>query len=217
VSVTTLDVPESPRRLRLRYALSIAQDVALICMVSVFAYAHASRVIVDGIYTAAPFAVENAIYAILFLTRRRSFTTSARWQDWLAAAVGGWLPLTFQVQDGVSPAMAITGTAIQMVGLIVACICLLGLGRSFGIVAANRGLKTGGVYAIVRHPIYAAHTVTSIGFLVANPHAINVILFSIAIAGQIYRMSAEERLLESTTDYRTYKQRVRYRIIPGIY
>jgi hypothetical protein len=41
-------------------------------------------------------------------------------------------------------------------GLLVLA-ATLRLGRSFGIVATNRGIQTGGLYRIVRHPIYAAY------------------------------------------------------------
>jgi protein-S-isoprenylcysteine O-methyltransferase Ste14 len=34
---------------------------------------------------------------------------------------------------------------------------LAALGRSFGFVAADRGLRASGPYAMVRHPVYASY------------------------------------------------------------
>ena len=43
------------------------------------------------------------------------------------------------------------------------------LGRSFGVVPANRGVVVGGPYNFVRHPIYTGYLITHVAFLVANP------------------------------------------------
>ena len=197
--------------------LGFAQDAALVSIFSVFAFVHGQRMFVDQVFTTAPFFLINAIYAFLFLTRRRSRTTTTRWQDWTVAAIGGFGPMALRPVDDVPALAGAAGFGIQMVGLVMACIALGFLGRSFGIVAADRGLKTTGVYGLVRHPIYSAHVVTEIGLIVANPSWINAVLISIIFTAQILRIRAEERLLESSTDYAAYKQKVRFRLIPGIY
>lgn len=197
--------------------LGFLQDAALVSIFSLFAFAHGHRILVEHVYTAAPFFLINAIYAFLFLTRRRSRATTTRWQDWLVASIGGFGPLALQVQDGVHPAAGGIGFTVQLAGLGLACVALGFLGRSFGIVAADRGLKTSGAYGMVRHPIYFAHVVTEIGFIIANPHWVNAALIAVIFTAQILRIRAEERLLESSTDYAAYKQKVRYRLIPGVY
>ena len=83
--------------------------------------------------------------------------------------------------------------------------------------AANRGLKTAGPYQFVRHPIYACHVVTNIGFLIANPHWINVAILAVVFVAQVFRMRAEERVLTESGTYAEYANEVRWRLVPGVY
>jgi protein-S-isoprenylcysteine O-methyltransferase Ste14 len=88
------------------------------------------------------------------------------------------------------------------------------LGRSFGIVAADRGIVVGGPYRIVRHPIYLGYLVTHVGFLLANWSSRNIAIYIIEYFFQVARILSEERLLKEDDGYRAYFERVRYRLIP---
>ncbi len=215
-AIATHPAPSRSRE-RWRRRGSMAQDALLVCMFAVFLYVHARRVVADGALTSAPFAVEQALLVWMFLTRRRSVATSTRVFDWLAATGGGWLPFFLQPQGGLPAAAEMAGTAIQVAGLTCTIICFSYLGRSFGIVAANRGLKTHGPYGIVRHPIYFSHSVTMTGFLIANFHPINVAMLAVITACQLLRIRAEERVLTESGDYAVYKAAVRWRLLPGIF
>jgi protein-S-isoprenylcysteine O-methyltransferase Ste14 len=85
------------------------------------------------------------------------------------------------------------------------------------VVAANRGLKVGGPYRLVRHPIYFSHFITTTGFLSANFNLYNAAILALFAVCQIMRIEAEERVLTDTADYSAYKARVRWRLIPGLY
>jgi protein-S-isoprenylcysteine O-methyltransferase Ste14 len=196
--------------------LSQFQDATLVIVTLLFIAVH-GRQLAAGHWSSMPFAVEQVVLVSLFLTRRRSRFTSNRWQDWVAATVGGWGPLALQVHEANAAWMGITGFTIQLAGLSLATVCFLGLGRSFGVVAANRGIKTAGPYSIVRHPIYACHFITSAGFIVANPHWINVAIVATVFVAQVFRMRAEERVLTQSGDYADYAAQVRWRILPGLY
>jgi protein-S-isoprenylcysteine O-methyltransferase Ste14 len=95
--------------------------------------------------------------------------------------------------------------------------CLLALGRSFGIVPANRGLRTGGPYGLVRHPLYACYVVSWVGYVLENPVARNILVFSAAFVFQLLRMHREELFLKRDTGYRAYCNAVRYRVLPRVY
>jgi len=196
--------------------LSYCQDIALVGLFGMFAAAQV-RLVAAGVYWNIPFAAENSLLVVLFLTRRRSAETSDRPLDWFVAALASWLPLAYQAQHGVDSTQAAFGTAFQVTGLMMAIIAFGFLGRSIGIVAADRGLKTGGVYRVVRHPAYAAHIITGAGFLIANPHWINATIWAVVFACQIARIYAEERLLRRRTEYAHYSERVRWRLVPGLY
>jgi protein-S-isoprenylcysteine O-methyltransferase Ste14 len=196
--------------------LSLAQDAALVALMALFALAQ-FKLVADGVYRNIPFALEHALLAVLFLTRRRSRETSTRFQDWSVAAVASWLPFAYQARDAGDPSMAAFGTTLQLVGLSMAIVAFGFLGRSMGIVAADRGLKTQGAYRVVRHPAYAAHIITGTGFLIANPHWINATIWVVVFLCQVARIHAEERLLRRRTEYEAYASRVRWRLLPGVY
>lgn len=194
--------------------LGLLQDAVLVAVSTLFLYVHVSLV-ADGHFTSVPFAVEQAILVGLFLFRRRSTATSSRPMDWVVAA-GGWLPLLGRPDEG--PAMAEgIGVAMQLTGLALSCVGFLYLGRSFGVVAANRGLKINGPYRIVRHPVYASHLITTFGFLLANPTPLNAAIIFGTAAFQLMRIRAEERVLSDTANYAEYRARVRWRLVPGVY
>ena len=195
---------------------SQVQDAFLVVITSLFVYVFGRDVIADHKVTSLVFAIEQSILVVMFLTRRRSHATSTRPVDWLAATVGGWLPLALRPHEG-GDASALTGTAIQMIGLSLSTMGFLALGKSFGVVAANRGLKVKGPYSVVRHPIYFSHTVTICGFLIANFTPLNLAIVVVVSLFQLVRIHGEERMLTSTGDYADYKARVPYRLIPRLY
>jgi protein-S-isoprenylcysteine O-methyltransferase Ste14 len=198
-----------------RRALSLAQDALLIVVSTAFFTAHAQSAM-DGRWTSLGFAIEQALLVGIFLTRRRSIATSTRPFDWLIAA-GGWLSLLARPADAPGEWAASLGIGIQTVGLVLTIIGFAYLGRSFGVVAANRGLKVGGPYRFVRHPIYLSHTLTTTGFVLANFSAWNVGVLVLLTACQVLRMNAEERVLTESGPYADYAKRVRWRLVPGLY
>ena len=91
---------------------------------------------------------------------------------------------------------------------------MLSLRRSFGIVPANRGIRTRGLYNLVRHPLYASELLVVLGIALVNPSAWNLGLFVCACVLQGLRAAAEERFLSVDPAYREYCARVKYRLIP---
>ncbi len=93
---------------------------------------------------------------------------------------------------------------------------MLSLNRSIGFVAANRGIKTGGMYRFVRHPLYCAYIIAFFGFLMNHPSAHNICVYSIMVLLLFMRAIAEERLLTKNDEYRAYSKKVRWRLIPYV-
>ena len=50
---------------------------------------------------------------------------------------------------------------VSAIGLAVVIVGKMTLGRSFGVVPANRGVVVGGPYRLVRHPIYTGYLITT--------------------------------------------------------
>lgn len=207
----------APVNLRLeRSVFAILSDVALAAVCALTARAHAERVL-EGHLTSMGFTVEQALLFGMVILRRRTSTTSPRLSDWTVATLGGWLPLAMRPGEPAAAAFEIAGAVVQLIGLALTCGGFLALGRSFGVVAANRGLKVSGMYRIVRHPVYFSHTITLSGFLLANMSLLNVALLLIITVFQVLRIGAEERVLRETSDYESYAARVRWRLLPGVY
>jgi len=107
--------------------------------------------------------------------------------------------------------------SISAVGLAIVIVGKLALGRSFGIVPANRGVVVRGPYAYVRHPIYAGYILTNVTFILAYPTWRNVILAAITDIGLVIRVFLEERTLAHDDRYQTYTRRVVWHLVPGLF
>jgi protein-S-isoprenylcysteine O-methyltransferase Ste14 len=107
--------------------------------------------------------------------------------------------------------------AISVVGVALALASKMSIGRSFGLVPANRGMVDRGPYALVRHPIYAGYLISHVGFLCAHPTVMNAALLVVADAALVYRALLEERTLAGDPRYRTYMQRVAWHLVPGVF
>lgn len=178
------------------------------------------RVLPDAVASGGLLAIillllsEGAV-VILLLFRRPTADISVKIQDWIIAAAGTWLPL--MVIKGGEPILGTLGPLLMALGLVTQVAAKLTLLRSFGLVAANRGVKSNGMYAFVRHPMYAGYILTHIGYLLASPSLWNVGVYVAVWAFLIARMVAEENILGADPEYREYTQRVRHRIVPGIF
>ena len=106
---------------------------------------------------------------------------------------------------------------VLAVGLALVVAGKLTLGRSFGLVPANRGVVARGPYKFVRHPIYLGYLVTHIGFLAAHPQPLNILIVVCSDAALIVRALFEERVLEHDERYRAYCGRVGWHLVPGVF
>jgi protein-S-isoprenylcysteine O-methyltransferase Ste14 len=159
----------------------------------------------------------ESLVVIFVLLRRKTSDISRRPYDWFIGVTGTGLPLLIQPVPEASFLPAQLVATLMVAGFIVQFSAKLTLRRSFGVVAANRGVKVSGAYRYVRHPMYAGYMLTQLGFLLARPAAWNLGIYFLAWTVQIARIRAEERMLEKDVQYRTLKMSTKYRLLPGIY
>ena len=160
------------------------------------------------------YLVSETIVIIMVTFRRTANEISRRSADWAIGFAGTLLPLIVVRSDG---AVLADGSMLLLLGFGVAISAKLSLRRSFGVVAANRGVRTGGLYGLVRHPMYLGYFLTHLGFLLTNPVLWNAAVYVAWTACQLYRIRAEERVLSGDTAYEAFARRTRYRLVPFVY
>lgn len=126
-------------------------------------------------------------------------------------------PPLIRPADVAALAPEVVTVVISGIGLFVVIAGKMSLGRSFGLMPANRGIVSTGVYRLVRHPIYAGYLITHIGFLAANPTIWNGAMLVLADIALLLRAKCEEQTLARDPAYRAYLGRVRWRVVPGAF
>lgn len=157
-------------------------------------------------------AAVNLFIAALFVLRRSEAESSARPTETALAWTGTFLPFLLRPEPTLSP-LPLT---LQLFGMIAIILSLGALGRSFGISPARRGIVTHGLYAWVRHPLYAAELIYFLGIVLAAPTPPNVLVWMALALIQGRRALNEERCLAEDAAYRDYLGAVRYRFLPGL-
>ena len=160
--------------------------------------------------------VSDALPVVLVLFGRRAQAVTQKPIDWITA-YGATLAPILLAPGGEPIANTQLCGALMVLGLILSLYGKLSLARSFGLVAANRGVHRLGPYRVVRHPIYAAYLVTQLGFVLINPTFNNIALVAAGLALQVIRLKAEEDLLGQDPVYASYMTKVPYRLAPGVF
>jgi protein-S-isoprenylcysteine O-methyltransferase Ste14 len=128
--------------------------------------------------------------------------------------LGSGLPLLARPGDvALIPEQAALG--LTAIGGVIAIWAKMALRRSFGAIAANRGVKRGGPYRIVRHPMYLGYIIIQIGFLLGYFSLPLLALYVVLWAVQILRIREEEKVLLQDAAYREFAKDVPRRLVPG--
>lgn len=154
--------------------------------------------------------------ASFLVVRRPARSTSRSPLAWAATVLGTFGCLAArpggQPLGGLDPLYA----GLQLTGLAVALASILTLRRSFGLVAANRGVCSSGPYRLVRHPLYLGYFLTQLGYGLESPTDRNWAILAAVGALQLLRIRAEERCLNGDPAYAAYCERVRWRLLPQV-
>jgi protein-S-isoprenylcysteine O-methyltransferase Ste14 len=190
-------------------------NCALAIVFLLFAFAHAQQFIAAPRLSLALVTGMETILVVLFLARKNADQTLHSWQTWLTTALGTMCPLLLR-----PTAMAedmLIGQIIMTLGVAFQIAAVLSLNRSMGLLPAHREVKTGGVYGIVRHPLYAGYAILLIGYLMNNWSVYNAAVIVGGTAFQILRIRYEEQLLCGYPDYVTFADKTRWRLLPYVW
>jgi protein-S-isoprenylcysteine O-methyltransferase Ste14 len=179
-----------------------------------FAFAHYRAFVQHAEPSMILLVVSETLTAGFYLVRRPPQSISVKPVDWLLALGGTFVPLMFRPADTLLFSQA---SYLMVVGVLIQILGLLSLNRSFALVAARRAIKTDYMYRWVRHPIYASYVITFTGYLLVNATAMNAIVYAVWLPCMIGRIFREEVHLSEDAGYRDYMQRVRHRLLPGVF
>ncbi|NDU92870.1 MAG: isoprenylcysteine carboxylmethyltransferase family protein, partial [Ferrovum sp.] len=183
-----------------------------------FAWHAASNFVQTSQIISLMMIVSEALPVAFVLFRRPSLLLSAHPLDWSVGIAGTMMPLLVLPSTTSNSLIPVVVCLLIMIaGIYLEIAAKLSLGRSFGIIAANRGVRTRGPYRFIRHPMYAGYLLTHIGILMAMPTWRNAALYSMTLLFQLWRMEREEVILKRDSDYRSFAQRVRYRLVPELF
>lgn len=179
-----------------------------------FAYRHIDAFRSTGDWAYLVMCISETLTACLFMVRSAPVTISKDPFDWFFALTGTFMAFLFVPSSwGLLPAgkvLIILAAGIQILGL-------LSLNRSLAIVAAKRTIKTGGMYSLVRHPLYASYLLMFTGYMLVNTTVWNAAIFVLTIGFLFVRAIREEKHLVLDPSYVEYMGRVRYRVLPFVF
>ncbi len=207
-----------PRRLpAISLDLDLLEKMVVASCLGLMAIRLVPGVMQSGAYLNILLLVSESIVVLFVLIRRPTTTISRRGFDWLSGFAGTLAPLlvipaerTPMVPIGLCAALFLAGFCLHLWAKLT-------LRRSFGIVAANRGVKIGGPYRLIRHPMYAGYMLTHLGFFLSGPNLWNGTIYSLALGLQVARILAEERVLSPDPAYRELSAKVHYRLAPFVF
>lgn len=194
--------------------MPIAGSVTLALLWISFATTHIQAFGHTRDYSLLLFCLSETVVAYFFLTRALPKIVSASSVAWIVATLGTFGPFLF-IPTGTSWWNG--GMYVVVLGVSLQILSVLSLNKSFGIVAACREVKTDGLYRIVRHPMYASYLIMFAGYLLMYTTVWNIAMCTATIALMLARIHHEELTLCTDEAYVSYKERVRWRLIPHIY
>ena len=200
--------------------------IGRIAMIIAFAFLAAAQVhsIVDviraqGATSLWPLVLASRVFGLIFLlfvvffTLRRlppKKSAAGLWPRVIAIA-GTFITMFLVVlpSSEVPPGLKILATILIAMGTGLSAFCIVWLGRSFSIMATSRRLVVKGPYRFIRHPLYAAESLTVLGILIAN-WSIWAALFGMVWAAlQYQRVLNEEGVLRASfAEYDDYAKAV---------
>ena len=157
----------------------------------------------------------NLILSIIFIIRMPQKNKFSLLQYILAMIImfSPW----FVFIDIIKPSNIIIGVIIQSIGIFGMIICVITLGRSFGISPALRKVIITGPYKIIRHPMYFFEVIFFVGNNIIHSSLWNWMILILLTLAQCFRILQEERILRTDAIYQKYMEKNKYRLIPKIW
>jgi protein-S-isoprenylcysteine O-methyltransferase Ste14 len=214
-STATLAAKTSFEPSKVRVVWEIGGNIVLAMFFLHFLLSHGNEFLVTYRFSTLLLVVKVATDVVFYLFRRIPKEITISPYDWIVALLGTYMVACFRPEHTGSDNLI--GQIMQTLGLCMQVGGMLSLNTSIGMAAANRGIKTGGMYRIVRHPLYLSYAIAFGGFVLNQTSWYNVMIYFSALLLWVLRILAEERLLTRDATYREYTQRVPWRLVPLLF
>jgi protein-S-isoprenylcysteine O-methyltransferase Ste14 len=190
---------------------------AVACIPFAATLAHEMRTF--GLNPAWIIANANFILLVLaMLVRRPPVRVTPQPLYWLLAFVATyWLFITGRFATrGFALAPDWLIFALSIASFVISVWARVSLGRSIGLVPAQRGLVTRGAYHYMRHPIYTGVYFSFAALALQNWSPINATIFAVGAGLFVIKSFVEEDFLRQEPEYAAYMHAVPWRWLPGI-
>ncbi|MBN9220390.1 MAG: isoprenylcysteine carboxylmethyltransferase family protein [Mesorhizobium sp.] len=190
---------------------------ALACA-GLFVYRGVYQVVEDPTrLNAALVAISEILTFTWLLLSRRPVTRDWNLLTVIVSVTASFGVALISLKPGIALVPVYVAAPLQFLALWFVIWGKISLGRSFAILPANRGVMTGGAYRLVRHPIYAGYLAGHVLYLLSAFSFHNFAVYAVITYLQLYRILREEALLAAEPEYRSYMERVRYRLLPRVF
>src|SRR5260370_2062449 len=127
-------------------------------------------------------AVGAALMGVLSLVRIPPNAAMVNLRSILAVAGMTLVPAQIRPTVASVGILASCAVILELFGVVLSQVGRLYMGRSFGLLPANRGVITTGPFRLVRHPIYLGLFILTVGYVMAYPHVLNAfaVLFDVS-------------------------------------
>ncbi len=210
------------RRVRSRGVLSrdLGDATARVLIAGLFlglAYRVGFNVVETGRLSGLLLLMSELLVVVLTIVRRHASQVDRSLRVRVVAAISIVGPFLMRPDESAALLTEPVAFAISGAGLAVVIAGKISLGRSFGLLPANRGVVCSGIYRLIRHPIYLGYFLAHGAFLFANATLWNILALVTADIALVARAHMEERTLMTDVAYQNYARSVPWRLIPRLY
>jgi protein-S-isoprenylcysteine O-methyltransferase Ste14 len=207
----------APPQARVGDAADLIARFLVIVMFTMMAIRIGGDFLETGRLTGLLLLASETLVVVLTVLRRSTSIIDRSHRARVLTAISMMGPVLVRPAAVAALAPEVATVLLSATGLLVVIGGKLSLGRSFGLMPANRGIVSTGLYRLVRHPIYMGYLITHAGFVAANPTIWNIVMLAGADLALLWRAVCEEQTLSQDEAYRAYQQAVRWRVVPGVF
>ena len=191
--------------------------IVIVVLFSLMAMRLGTDFLATGRLTGMLLLASETLVVVLTVMRRTTSVIDRSYRARVLTALSILGPMLVRPAAVASLAPEVLTVLLSAAGLTIVIAGKLSLGRSFGLMPANRGIVSTGLYRLVRHPIYLGYLITHTGFVAANPTPWNLLMLVGGDLALMWRAVCEEQTLQQDEAYRAYQQEVRWRVVPRVF